>query len=85
MGTETFPPLCVSAVGALALLLVAGLVPWVETILVLGVIAVFHGLPLRLKRLDSQKLLAARGASGSVARSRHWLCLTETDRPDSST
>lgn len=68
MGTETLPPLCLSALGAVALLLAAGVIPWLETGLLLGVIAVFHNLPQGIKRLHSQRPVPAPAAKRAVAR-----------------
>lgn len=70
MGTPTLPPLCMSALGAVVLLLGAGLIPWTETVLLLGVIAVFHSLPLGLKQMKSGGLMNARVARRSVVRVR---------------
>lgn len=59
-----------SALGAVLLLLGARLIPWTETILLLGVVAVFHSLPLGLKQMKSDPLTNARVTRRSVVRVR---------------
>lgn len=60
MMNVSLPPLCTSALGAIVLLVVAGVLPWAETTVLLGVIAVAHNLPFGLRQLGAESLVLAR-------------------------
>lgn len=60
MMNVSLPPLCTSALGAIVLLVVAGVLPWPETTVLLGVIAVAHSLPFGLRQLGAESLVLAR-------------------------
>lgn len=66
MMNMSLPPLCTSALGALVLLVAAGILPWAETGLLLGVIAVAHSLPMGLKHLNAEGLVLTRQTKRSV-------------------
>jgi hypothetical protein len=66
MMNMSLPPLCTSALGTLILLVAAGVLPWAETTLLLGVIAVAHSLPFGLKHLGAERLVLARPTKPSV-------------------
>ena len=66
MVNETLPPLCTSALGAIVLLVAAGILPWPETVLLLSVIAVFHFLPLGIKQLNAERAVLVRTTKPSV-------------------
>lgn len=60
MMNVSLPPLCTSALGAIVLLVVAGVLPWAETSVLLGVIAVAHSLPFGLRQLNAESLAMTR-------------------------
>jgi hypothetical protein len=67
MMNVSLPPLCTSALGALLLLVAAGVLPLAETSLFLGVIAVAHSLPFGLKHFNSEGLVLTRPAKRSLS------------------
>jgi hypothetical protein len=68
MMNMSLPPLCTSALGALVLLVAAGVLPLAETFLLLGVIAVAHSLPFGLRHFNAEGLVLARPTKRSLPR-----------------
>lgn len=60
MTNESLPPLCTSALGATLLLVAVGVLPWAEAMALLGVVAMSHFLPLKLRGLPSESISLVR-------------------------
>lgn len=67
MMNMSLPPMCTSALGAIVLLVAAGVLPWPETTLLLSVIAIAHSLPFGVRQLSSDGLVLRTSRKPSIA------------------